>query len=309
MANNGILGTSFDFSLLQGVKAGAALNTAPLGGDFLATLHEQLAAFKTQAMDVLLSSLGGGSSGGSDVLSLLLGQSSAAGGYNMALADPFSAYRMMSEINRRDVNYRAEYAEMTDLGAQVAALREEAQQLAGIDAATPDDEIHGRLETFLAAYNAWIDRFDEALAAGGLLAGTQAATVAQWELEQSIENIFNGAAGGVRGLTALGVSIDPVSNFASLDPARLNSALAANRAGAVAAIDEFSAHFARSAELLNADGNFIPNRLDNLARVIDYLNENKNALQAEFGLGAPARPNAEVARALAAYEAMQKSLL
>ena len=322
MANNSIRATGFDYSLLPGIKTGQPVAAAPFDGDFLATLQTRLADFQSQTMDILLSSLGSAKAGGSDsllgggngiadALCALLGQLGAGGGlatanYGNALLASTSGYRMMSEINRRDVNYRAEYAEMTDLGAYVATLRLDAQQLADIDATMPADEIRNRMQSFVAAYNGWIDRFDEALAHGGLLAGTQAATVAQWELKQSVESIFNGAGDGVRGLGALGIGIDPVSNMASLDTARLDAALAGNLAGAVAAIREFSGNFARSAELLNSDGNFIPNRMDNLARVIDYLDKNKNALQAEFGLGDAARPSAAVARALAAYEAMRK---
>lgn len=46
--------------------------------------------------------------------------------------------------------------------------------------------------------------------------------------------------------------------------------------------------------------------MDNLARVIDYLDKNMAALQAEFGLGGAALPNTDVARALAAYYAIHK---
>ena len=82
----------------------------------------------------------------------------------------------------------------------------------------------------------------------------------------------------------------------------LNAALAANRQGAINTIDEFSANFARSAELLNSSNNFIPNRLANLDRVIDYISDNKSSLQAEFGLGDSARLSAQTARALAEYQ-------
>ncbi|MDR2186472.1 MAG: flagellar filament capping protein FliD [Azonexus sp.] len=319
MTSNLIQSTGFDYALLQNPGVGAA-NQA-LSGNFAATLQTYLASVKAQMMTPLISSLSGGNENGlasllgggsaNDLLTGLLGQNSAASGlaangYNMALFDPVAGYRMMSDINQRDVNYRAEYAEMTDLGAYVAALEQKAGQLAEIDTATPAVEIESRLQDFVSAYNDWIDRFDEQLASGGLLAGTQAATIAQWELEQSVENIFNGAASGVRGLGALGVSVDPVSNMARLDPAQLHAVLANNRDGAVAAIDAFSAHFARSAALLNSAGNFIPNRMDNLSRVIAYLDQNKPALQAEFGLGDAARLSANVARALAAYEAMKK---
>jgi hypothetical protein len=221
------------------------------------------------------------------------------------LFDPESAYQMMTQINRKDVSYKAEFAEMTDMKSYVAAMQQEAATLGEIKADSSADEVRSRLQAFADAYNGWIDRFDEVLEGGGLLAGTHAATASQWELEKSVENIFNGAASGVRGMGALGFSIDPVSNMASLDTKQLDSVLRSNMDGALSAIQEFSANFAKSAELLNAENNFIPNRLNNLARVIDYIDTNKTNLQAEFGLGDTAKPSGEVARALASYNAMR----
>lgn len=308
MSLNAITRAGLDVSLLQGARTGQTFQTQAVGGDFLALLNERLGDFKSRALDILLGNSPDNSA--ADVFALPgMGQASAAGlsagGRNLALFDPESAFRMMSEINQREVNYKAEFAEMNDMGAYVETMRTAARSLASLDGESSNAAIREGLQEFVATYNGWIDRFDEALARGGLLAGTQAATVAQWELEKSVDSVFHGAAGGVRGMTALGISIDPVSNMASLDPARLDAMLAANPNGAIAAIREFSSHFARSAELLNSSGNFIPNRMNNLSRVIDYLNENKSALQTEFGLGDAARPSGEVARALAAYNAMR----
>ena len=84
-------------------------------------------------------------------------------------------------------------------------------------------------------------------------------------------------------------------------------ALAGNRAGAVGTIDQFAANFARSAELLNSANNFIPNRLANLDRVIDYIDANKPSLQREFGSGEAAKASGEFARALEAYQRMAKA--
>ena len=97
------------------------------------------------------------------------------------------------------------------------------------------------------------------------------------------------------------MSIDQTTNLASLDTSKLDAALANNKNGVINTIQEFSANFAKSAGLLNSVNNFIPNRLANLDRVIDYIFDNKPALQAEFGLGDPARPSTPVAKALAAY--------
>ena len=317
MSINGVNSTGFDFSTLSGIKTGQAFSTQALGGDFLSFLKERLADFKSQAMDVLLNGTSG--TGGSDISSLfgkgnntsgtfdalLANAGLSAGGRNTALFDPESAYSMMTDINRKDVLYKAEFAEMTDMKEYVAAMQQEAGKLGTIDDSSSADDIRSRLQAFADAYNGWIDRFDEVLANGGLLAGTHAATVSQWELEKSIESIFNGAGSGVRGMGALGLEIDPVTNMASIDSARLDAVLAGNKNGAVNAIQEFSGNFAKSAELLNSEGNFIPNRMNNLARVIDYIDTNKASLQMEFGLGDTARPSGEVARALAAYQAMR----
>ena len=108
---------------------------------------------------------------------------------------------------------------------------------------------------------------------------------------------------GFRGLADLGLTIDPTTRLATLDASKLDAALASNKAGAVNTIDEFSANFAKSAGLLNSVSNFIPNRLANLDRVIDYISENTASLQTEFGLGAPAKISDKVAKALAAYNA------
>ena len=55
---------------------------------------------------------------------------------------------------------------------------------------------------------------------------------------------------------------------------KLDAALASNKDGAISTIQEFIANFAKSAELLNSANNFIPNRLANLDRVIDYITDN-----------------------------------
>jgi hypothetical protein len=325
MAIKTILETGFDFSRLQGKRDERSAPSAAAGSDFLAQLRERLADFKSQALGTLISTamndnggrgvsdfaalFGGSQSPTNSVAELLAGRGTSgtlsASGRNNALFDPESGYRMMSEINRRDVNYRAEFAEMTDMASYVTTMQQEAGKLGEIDGASTSADIRSRLNEFVAAYNGWIDRFDEVLANGGLLAGTHAATASQWELEQSVENIFNGAGSGVRGMTALGLTIDPVTNMASLDTAKLDSVLAANANGAVTTIREFSTHFAKSAELLNSPNNFIPNRMSNLSRVIDYIDSNKADLQVEFGLGDAAKPSGDVARALAAYNAMR----
>ena len=284
-------------------------------GDFASSLLLRVASIQSESFSSLIGSLLGNNDNSSrlDFLSTLKNSSAdsqrlsadsqrlSANGRNVSLFDPESAYRMMSVINTRDVTYKAQYAELSELSAGVKAMQSAAETLGRVDQTMDDAAIKAQLQNFADQYNAWIERFDPTVRTNGLLHGTQAAEISLYELEKSVENIFNGAASGFRGMNDLGFSIGRSSNLLSIDAAELNAALATNRSGAINTVQQFAANFAKSAELLNSSNNFIPNRLDNLDRVIDYIADNKTSLQAEFGLGDAARPSAEVSKALATY--------
>jgi hypothetical protein len=242
------------------------------------------------------------SSAASDPLALFGSSTLSASGYNMSLFDAQSAYTMMSVINSRDASYKAQFSELSAMQTAVSGLQGAGETLSKVSATQDNDAIKAQLQAFTEKYNDWIERFDATVKSGGVLAGTQAAEISLYELEQSVENPFNGAANGFRGLADLGLTIDESTNLATLDTKTLDAALAGNKDGAVKTLQEFAVNFAKAAELLNSPNNFIPNRLDNLDRVIDYVADNRSSLQAEFGLGDAAKPSTEVAKALAAYD-------
>jgi hypothetical protein len=296
---------------LSGVEHSAGVNQMNLSS---ASISLGLATFRSQAMNSLFNSADTASE---DALWASLtrqpvvekGDVSASfnaispAGRNLALFDPESAYKMMSVINHNDVSYKAQFSELSQMKSDISQMEAEGLALGQISSSSSNGEMATRLQQFVGQYNAWVERFDPDLQSGGLLADTQAAQVARYELDQSIENGFNGAADGVHGLADLGVVINPNTHLATLDIARLDSLLASNRQGAVNTLHQFSANFAKSASLLNSEGNFMPNQLNNLSEVIDYFADHKTALQNEFGSGDAAKPNAQVAQALAAYKA------
>jgi len=330
MSVSGLANSGFNFALLErGSKAsqagaGGADRTGSSGpSDFSASLALRLASFQAQAFGSLMSSVFGmDSADSSSSLSSLLASRNAssdplsapassastgglsATGRNTALFDPESAYKMMSVINGDDVVYKAQFSELSQMKSYVSEMQQDGQSLGSITAATGNDSIKSQLQNFAGQYNDWVQRFDADMQSGGVLADTQAAQVSRHELDQSVENIFNGASDGLYGLRDLGFTIDPNTKLATLDSARLDSVLASNKQGAVDTLQQFGANFAKSAELLNSDGNFIPNRLNNLSRVIHYIADNKSSLQAEFGQGDAAKPSGQIAQALAAYNRM-----
>lgn len=224
-----------------------------------------------------------------------------AAGRNMALADPESAYRMMSVINNRDVYYKAQFSELSQMQASVLEMQEAGQSLGSIALSTGNEDIKSQLQAFVGQYNSWIQSINPDIQQGGLLADTQAAHASQFELEQNVNNRLFGAKDGLHGLSDLGITIERNTRLATLDIARLDALLASNKQGVVDTVQEFSTNFAKSASMLNAEGNFILKQLDNLDRAIHFIADNKDSLQKEFGLGDAALPKGKIAQALAEY--------
>lgn len=127
----------------------------------------------------------------------------AVTGRNMALADPESAYKMMTLINKVDVIYQAQSAELNQMRSAVTQMQDAAQSLTG----TGNVKLH--LLGFVTQYNNWVARFNPDMQQGGLLAGTQAAQVSRYELEQNIQSPFLGVGDGIKGMAGLGITIDP----------------------------------------------------------------------------------------------------
>lgn len=276
---------SLGISAFKSQTIGALLASGPADNDFMSVLASQ---FETtdNAANALFSF------GGTGISST---------GRNMALFDPESAYRMMTDINQRDTHYKAQFSELSQMKSWLEEMEDAGLSLARMTLSSSAESIRSDMQQFVTQYNHWIERVDPGLRAGGLLADTQAAQISQYELEQSIKYMFNGANDGLYGLRDLGITIDANTRLASLDSAKLDSVLAGNKLGVVNTVREFSANFAKSADLLNAEDNFVPRQLDNLDRVIQYITDNKAALQAEFGTGDSATPAGKVAHALAAY--------
>lgn len=203
----------------------------------------------------------------------------AVTGRNMALADPESAYKMMTLINKMDVTYQAQYAELDQMRSAVAQIQDAAQNLTGTG------NIKLQLLGFVTQYNNWVARFNPDMQQSGLLAGTQAAQVSRYELEQNIQSPFLGVGDGIKGMAGLGITIDPHTHLATLDITKLDALLASNKAGVVNTVQEFGASFAKSASLLASDGNFLSRQLDNLHHAVDYISANSASLQQEFGTG------------------------
>jgi len=308
------------FGLLQSASSKTSSSTASLtdSADFATSLKVRMAELQASSVNSITSGVLGTSSSGSSAFDFLSSLNSAgdgststpslpglsATGRNLSLFDPESAFTMMSKINSLDVSYKAQFSQLSEMKEAVSEMKQAGQTLGdGVDSTSENTAIASQLQTFVGKYNEWVTEFEGTVKSDGLLAGTQAAEISLHELRQSIENRFNGAMDGFRGLADLGLTIDPTTRLATLDASKLDAALASNKAGAVNTIDEFSANFAKSAGLLNSVSNFIPNRLANLDRVIDYISDNMTSLQTEFGLGAPARISDKLAKALAAYNA------
>jgi hypothetical protein len=310
MSINGSQEVGFDFTSLN-VTTTTQTGTSGTSEDAFA---EQFMQVKADMLSVLVgsamdngSSTAGSSSQNSTTDPFAGATGLSANGYNTSLYDPQSAYNMMTTINNDEVDFKAQYADLSQMGTAVQGMQQDGTALGAITTSTGTSDIEKQLQQFVTEYNAWIKQFSGDMQQGGVLSGTQAATESVYELQQNITSIFNGAGSGVQGMGDLGLTIDPKTGMASLDTSKLESVLASNKTGAVAAIDQFSGNFAKSAQLLNESDNFIPSQLNNLNNAISFITTNLSSLQSEFGMGDPANPTPAVSQALAAYNSMMKT--
>ncbi len=223
-------------------------------------------------------------------------------GRNLALPDPESAYKMMTEINHRSVIYQAQSSVLTEMQSGVGTLSQTAKALGNISPDSSFSSVKSQLQSFADQYNNWRREFDVDSHDPELLGNTQAAQAARHTLQASISSPFHGANNGLQGLAALGLEINPATDMAQLNTETLEKNWAKRPSDATAAIHDFSSNFNAAANLLNANGNFFQKQLSNLDRAISYIDKNQTTLQSEFGLGDPPKVSSRVAQALAEYQ-------
>ena len=216
------------------------------GGDFASSLSSQVTALQMQSNTPLPGQISGS------------GKVPSNTGQKTGTSDPFSILGMLQTTQSLPSNWRklTQFSEANGMNGGVTAIQQASQSLARITATMDGESIASQLQTFAAKYNQWISASDGTAKADSLQAGIQATDASLHKLEQDVKNIFDDAKLSFHKLRDLGFSIDQNTNLAVVDPTKLDVALTADKTGVVTAIQEFSAKFANSTELLNLVNNF-----------------------------------------------------
>lgn len=289
-----------------------------------ALITSSIATFRAQVLGSMMSLGTGDESSFSDLLSKVAAGSGDSAptsnhsvldmiangapccGQNLALRDPQSAYRMMTTINRLEVTYKAQYAELSQMESLLPQLASAASQMGNMSVSDSNDSIKAKLLDFVKQYNAWVQRFKPDVSRGGVLEDVQAGELPLWELDQVVESPFIGSREGLNGLASIGISIDAATGLMSVNTDRLDSALGNNKQSVVAALNEFAAKFADEANLIASPDNIVQHRLSNLFGAISYIDGNVLSWRQEFGTGDAAASAGKVAQALNAYQSSSR---
>lgn len=212
---------------------------------------------------------------------------------------------MVTVLNRVEVTFKAQYAELGEMRKSLVQAQEAAQKLNGLNLQSTAPQLKDALDAFVANYNQGVARFAPAVDKGGVLEGSWEAARARFATERDISYIMNGSEIGLKGgLAALGIRTDPATKLASIDHAQLDRALAKNKDNVVGAITSFATTFVATVGCLNAPGHAQGRQMANLDRAVHWIHDNRASVQKEFGPGAAATPNAAFAKAAALYDSM-----
>jgi hypothetical protein len=214
---------------------------------------------------------------------------------------------MVTVLNRVEVSFKAQYAELDQLKSTLTQEQDAAKALSTVGTQTSNADIAAALDNFVASYNAGVTRFAPDVAAGGILEGSQEAARARFATKRDIDNILTGSEVGVEGgLAALGISTDPKTGLASIDHAQLEAALAKNKGIDLVAINDFATTFAATVSTLTAPDHAQVRQMANLDHAVQWIGSNKDAVQKEFGPGAAATPDDAFAKAATRYDEIAK---
>ena len=212
---------------------------------------------------------------------------------------------MVTVLNRVEVTFKAQFSELGEMRHSLVTEQAAAKPLASLDAASSAADIKGALAHFVDTYNAGVNRFAPALDKGGVLEGSWEAQRARFATRRDIDYILNGADKGIKGdLAKLGITTDPGTGLAAIDEGKLDAALAADKAHVAASSRAFADTFITTVDFLNAKGHSQQRQMANLDRAVHWIDDNREAVQKEFGPGAAATPNEAFAKAAALYDAM-----
>jgi hypothetical protein len=214
---------------------------------------------------------------------------------------------MVTVLNRVEVTFKAQFSELGEMRKSLVQEQDSARKLNALSGASTDADIKTALDAFVASYNAGVNRFAPAVAKGGVLEGSWEAERARFATGRDINYILNGSEIGLKGgLAALGIGTDPKTGLATIDHAQLDTALAKNKANVVAALTSFAGTFVDTVACLNAADHAQVRQMANLDRAVHWIEDNKAAVQKEFGPGAAATPNDAFAKAAALYDDMER---
>lgn len=225
----------------------------------------------------------------------------AAGGFSRP------GQNMVTVLNRVEVTFKAQFSELGEMRHSLVAEQAAAKQLTALGADSTSADVKAALEHFVQTYNAGVNRFAPAVDKGGILEGSWEASRARFATQRDIGYILNGSEVGIKGdLAKLGITTDPKTGLAAIDHATLDGALAKDQGHVVASVTAFANTFVTTVDFLNAKDHSQQRQMANLDRAVNWIGDNKAAVQKEFGPGAAATPNEAFAKAAARYDQMAK---
>ncbi len=222
---------------------------------------------------------------------------------------PFShpGQNMITVMNRVEVSFKAQFAQLSEMRKSLLDGQDAAQALGELDAQSSNADIKAALDHFVAVYNDGVNRFAPDVGRGGVLEGSPEAIRARFATMRDINHILTGSEFGLKGgLATLGISADPRTGLATVDHQKLDAELALHRGRNLNAINDFADAYSGTVDSIDAPGHAHGRQLDNLNRAVNWIRDNRAAVEKEFGPGAAATPDEAFANAAARYDAMAK---
>ena len=194
--------------------------------------------------------------------------------------DPTGINKLLAAIESREDLYTTQLAALKGYQATIGAMGGEALKLGELTGDSSPADIKSALHAFADQYNAMVDQQAANFAKGGSFDSLDAAEYARFAMEREVGNVFNGSGKlGFGGLANAGVSIDPKTKKMVVDDAQLDSMMTKDKGAVLAGVQDLAKNFKAATDTYTEDGKFISNRISRLQDALNWIEQNKPAIE------------------------------
>lgn len=194
-----------------------------------------------------------------------------------ALSDDYGMSQVKQAFAVKKEQYTAQLSELGKFRSAIAEMSDKAKGISGLNQDSSNADIKSAVKSFISEYNSFQQKFAADFEKGGLLSDIDNAKISKFSMERDAGNVFNGSAKlGFGGLSNAGITQNKDGTL-SIDEAAFDKALASNKEGVLAGVNDLGNNISKTATMLSSDDKFLDHSQKKYSDALVWIEQNNPA--------------------------------